>query len=198
MTMKGRLAALGVAAATLAAINDLLAPAIVLPLLAATIALAWRFAERFWKTVGFGLAGGVIAGALIMGPGFRLAMRAVAIMDPARTPEFSVGGTMFIILGIGGMLGGVLGIAGNLIRKTVPVRSLVVAGVVLAAMEMAMLLADPELREEFFALGAGPWVNVPMFAVFAIAYGIAAMVIASRLETQAGRRAVTERERVSA
>jgi hypothetical protein len=167
--------------------QDVLIPAIALPLLVVAAALAWWLTDGFWKTVAFGLAGGVIAGLLIMGPGFRVAMRVVAIMDPIRTPEFSVGGTGFIIVGIGGILGGVMGILGNLIRKAASIASAVVAGVLLGAFEMTILLTDSGLREEFFELGGGPWVNIPMFAVFAFGYGIAAMTIADRLDHRASK-----------
>ncbi len=188
MTWQGRLAALGAIAALFLAMGDVLAPAIALPLLALTVGLAWRFTQGFWKTVAFGLAGGVIAGALIMGPGFRLAMRVVAIMDSATTPEFSVEGTGFIVIGIGGIMGGVLGIVGNLIRRLVPIRSVVAAGVVLAGMTMSMLLLDSGLREEFVELGAGAWVNVPMFGIFVLGYGMAAMAIAEYMERRTANR----------
>ncbi len=187
MTWQGRGAALGVVVAVILAMQDVLIPAIALPLLVVAAALAWWLTDGFWKTVAFGLAGGVIAGLLIMGPGFRVAMRVVAIMDPIRTPEFSVGGTGFIIVGIGGILGGVMGILGNLIRKAAAIASAVVAGVVLGAFEMTILLIDSGLREEFFELGGGPWVNIPMFAVFAFGYGIAAMTIADRLDHRASK-----------
>ncbi|MEE8375373.1 MAG: hypothetical protein V3S26_03510, partial [Acidimicrobiia bacterium] len=184
---QGRGAALGVVVAVILAMQDVLIPAIALPLLVVAAALAWWLTDGFWTTVAFGLAGGVIAGLLIMGPGFRVAMRVVAIMDPIRTPEFSVGGTGFIIVGIGGILGGVMGILGNLIRKAAAIASAVVAGVVLGAFEMTILLIDSGLREEFFELGGGPWVNIPMFAVFAFGYGIAAMTIADRLDHRASK-----------
>ncbi|MEE8407935.1 MAG: hypothetical protein V3S32_12405 [Acidimicrobiia bacterium] len=187
MRWQGRMAALGVVAAVILAMQDVLIPAIALPLLLVAAVLAWWLTDGFWKTVAFGLAGGVIAGALIMGPGFRVAMRVVAIMDPIRTPEFSVGGTFFIVVGIGGILGGVMGIVGNLIRKATSIASVVVAGVVLGAFDMTILLIDSGLREEFFELGGGPWVNIPMFAVFAFGYGIAAMRIADRLELRASK-----------
>ena len=187
MTWQGRMAGFGVVAAVILAMQDVLIPAIALPLLAAAAALAWWLTVGFWNTVAFGLAGGVIAGALIMGPGFRVAMRVVAIMDPIRTPEFSVGGTFFIVVGIGGILGGVMGIVGNLIRKAASIASVVIAGVVLGAFEMTILLIDSGLREEFFELGGGPWVNILMFAVFAFGYGIAAVRIADRLEHRASK-----------
>ena len=143
MDWKGRFAAFGVVAAALLAIEDMLVPAIALPLLVLAIALAWRFTEGFWRTVAYGLVGGAIAGLLIMGPGFRLAMRVVAIMDSARTPEFSIEGTFFFIIGIGGIFGALISAFGNLIRKSAQVTSVAVAGVVLGTVQMIMLLGDP-------------------------------------------------------
>ena len=182
MEWKGRFASLSATGTALVAIEDLLPPAISLPLLVLTMTLAWRFTDGFLRTVGYGFVGGAVAGLLIMGPGFRLAMRVVAIMDPTTTPEFSFGGTLFIIVGIGGIFGAIFGAIGNVIRKSVPVPSVVVAGIVLAVVDMTMLLGDPGLREEFFGLGAGPWLNIPLFGVFVVGYGIAAMTIAGGLE----------------
>ena len=56
-----------------------------------------------------GAVAGAVAGVLVLGIGLRLAMRVVAITDPTRTPEFSVGGTAFILVGIGVMLGAFAG-----------------------------------------------------------------------------------------
>ena len=196
MDWKGRFAAFGVVAAALLAIEDMLVPAIALPLLVLAIALAWRFTEGFWRTVAYGLVGGAIAGLLIMGPGFRLAMRVVAIMDSARTPEFSIEGTFFFIIGIGGIFGALISAFGNLIRKSAQVTSVAVAGVVLGTVQMIMLLGDPGLRQEFFELGAGPWLNIPMFGLIALGYGVAAMRIAGLLEHKANSREVVAREDV--
>lgn len=200
MTWQGRLAVVGVIVAIVLATQDMLAPVVALPLLAVAVALAWWFADGFWKTAAFGLVGGVIAGVLIMGPGFRLAMRVVAIMDPIRRPEFSVGGTMFIIIGIGGIFGGIFGIVGNLIHKVFPLTSFVKSGVVLAGLFMTILLFNSDLRAEFFELGGGPWVNIPMFGFFALGYGIAAMAFAQRAEerTTGGIPAVIEENKVPA
>jgi len=200
MTWKGRLTSLSVVVAIVINIEDVLSPMIGLPLLVSAVALAWRFTDSFWKTVAFGLVGGAIAGALIMGPGFRVAMRLVAIMEPTRAPEFSAGGTLFIIVGIGGILGGVVGIAGNLIRRALSITSVVVAGVVLAVFEMTLLLTDSGLRQEFFELGAGPWVNIALFGFFALGYGIAAMATAEYLERRTADTSsvVTEIQKVPA
>lgn len=200
MTVRGKLAAFGVVLTVILNMEDLVTPSVGLPLLLVAVLLAWRFTEGFWKTVAFGLVGGVIAGALIMGPGLRLAMRVVAIMEPTRTPEFSVGGTLFIIIGIGAIFGGVFAMAANLIRRAIPITSSIAAGVGLSVLVMTMLLIEADLRAEFTDLGAGPWVNIPMFAIFVFGYGIAAMAIADYMEKQAASRAsdVVETEKVPA
>lgn len=200
MTVQGRLATLGVVGAVVLNMQELVSSTIGLPVLIGAVLLAWRFTEGFWKTVAFGLVGGVVAGALIMGPGFRLAMRVVAIMEPTRTPEFSIEGTVFIIIGIGGIFGGIFALVGNLIRRVFSIKSAIASGVVLAALVMTTFLSETDLRTEFTNLGGGPWVNIPMFGIFALGYGIAAMAIAESLERQAARRdaSVVEPEKVPA
>ena len=198
MTWKGKLAAVGVVVAVLLGVNDIPEGPIALVVVAAAVGLAWRFIDRFWKTVAFGVAAGAVAGLLILGPGLRIAMRVVAIMDPVQTPEFSFGGTMFIVVGIGGIFGGIFGIIGNLIRKAAGIKSVIAGGLILGTLFMTTLLLDSGLREEFFELGAGPWVNIPMFAVFTFAYGIAAMAGAAHLALQTGKPAVTMKEEVPA
>jgi len=198
--MQGRLAAAGFIVAVILNMEDLIPPTLGQPLLLVTVLLAWRFTDGFWKTVAFGFVGGVIAGALIMGPGLRLAMRVVAIMEPTQIPEFSAEGTMFIIIGIGAIFGGVVALAANLIRKAVPIRSLIASGVVLSVLVMTTLLSETDLRAEFTDLGAGPWVNIPMFSILVLGYGIAAMTIADYVERRATSRAtgVVETEKVPA
>ncbi|CAN5330864.1 MAG: hypothetical protein ACR2JP_06140 [Acidimicrobiia bacterium] len=72
----------------------------------------------FLRTVGAGVVGGAIAGILVLGPGMRLAMRVVAIADPIRSPEFTIGGTIFLILFAGVMMGTGLGIATALLARS--------------------------------------------------------------------------------
>ena len=182
MPMKARLAALGVVVAILLATNDVPEGSLSLAVIAAAAAVAWRYVPEFWRTVLYGAASGAIAGLVILGPGFRIAMRIVAIIDPFKTPEFTVGGTLFIVVGIGGLFGGVLGIVGCLTRQAVGLGSTFVSGAILSAIVMGSLLADSDLREEFIELGSGPWVNIPMFGLVALAYAIAAMRMASRRE----------------
>lgn len=111
-------------------------------------------------------------------------MRIVAIIDPIETPEFTVGGTMFIVVGIGGMFGGVLGVVGNLLRKAVGLGSTFVSGAILSVIVVGSLVPDSDLREELVELGAGPWVNISMFGLVALAYAITAMRLASRRDAR--------------
>jgi MFS family permease len=135
--------------------------------LAATgLGIGWRYVPGFWRTILAGLVGGLVAGLVILGPGFRLSMRVVAVLDPVRRPELSFEGTMFIMIFIGVIVGGIFGVLGALLRRVFDWPSRVGA-MVIGAMGLSAMIADPGLRGELFELGAGPWVNLPMFgAVF--------------------------------
>lgn len=198
MTWAGRLAALGVLVSTLLAINDIPQGPISLAVIGAAVAMAWWLIPGFWRRVRLGAAGGALAGLVILGPGFRVAMRVVAMMEPTRTPEFSVGGTVFIIIGIGALMGGVLGIVGYLVKEVAHISSPLLSGLVLGLLVMGMLLADSGLREEFTDLGAGIALNVGMFATVSILYGIAVMKIAGRLAAKTEPRPDTSRIEVRA
>jgi hypothetical protein len=103
------------------------------------------------------------------------------MVDPVRSPEFTIGGTMFIIVGIGAVMGGIFGVFGNVSRIgfNVPSRA---AGLVPALLVVMMIGLDSELRGEIVELGAGPWLNIPMFGAVAIAYGWVWARIVGRLE----------------
>ena len=120
-----------------------------------------------------GVFGGAAAGLLVLGPGLQVVMRIVAIMDPIRQPEFSAGETGFIVLSAG-FMGLVFGAGIALIRDAFQVSGVVVA-LLAAAGGMTVFLAGAELRGELFGLGAGAWVNIPMFAVAWGLYGLAAV-----------------------
>lgn len=168
-------------------------------LILAGVGLGWWLVPRFWRSVLFGAIAGVVAGLLVLGVGLRLAMRVVAILDPFRVPEFTVGGTMFILIGIGGIFGGVIGILANLARRGLRLRSLFSVAVPPAAGAMILLFADQEIRGELFELGAGAWVNIPMFGLVTLLYGIAVAAVTLSLEERsAAKRAVTEEVEVPA
>ncbi len=144
---------------------------------------AWLVLSGFWRSILYGAIGGVVAGLLVLGPGLRVAMRVVAILDPIRSPEFTLGGTMFIIIGIGAIFGGIFGLFGNVARHGfgIPLR---VAGVFPATLVALLIGLDSELRSEIFELGIGPWLNVPMFAAVALGYGALWAFVVSRLEAR--------------
>ena len=134
--------------------------------------------QGFVKTLLFGLAAGVIAGLIVLGPGLRVAMRVVAIQDPFRASEFTIGGTMFIITFLGVMIGGTLGIPGAIAARYLH-RFAAVA--IMTVLGMGILMADSEIVAEFFELGGGPWVNIPMFSVVFVAYSASVVWLVERL-----------------
>ena len=165
----------------------------------AVVLLVWRYYSGFWRAVVGGLVGGALAGLLILGPGFRLAMRAVALMDPIHPEEFTVEGTLFIVVGIGMVLGGIQGVMANLVRRAFSIDSAVVAGSLLGGLFMVDLtFFSGEISDELFALGISPWINIPLFSLFALGYGIAAMALADVAENVMFRRRRIELEKVPA
>jgi hypothetical protein len=181
MQTHARLAAVVTAAAIVVAVEDIVDPAIALALVVAAAAAAWRTVPGFWRSVLAGGVGGAVAGIVILGPGMRLAMRIVAVLDPLRTPEFTVEGTVFLVVAIGGVFGGVLGIVATLLRRGLDLSVRATTGAVTVLL-MGLFLAEPDVRAEFVELGAGPWMNVPMFTVVVLGYGYAAVRLAARLE----------------
>jgi hypothetical protein len=145
------------------------------------VGAGWLLVPSFWRSALHGAIGGVVAGLLVLGPGLRIAMRVVAILDPVRSPEFTIGGTMFIIIGVGGMMGGIFGVFANIARRGfgIPSRG---AALVPALLVMLMIGLDSELRSEIVELGAGPWLNIPMFGAVALGYGALWTRVVSRLE----------------
>jgi hypothetical protein len=93
------------------AVPELLGPVWSMAVILIGIGAGWLLVPGFWRSSLYGAIGGVVAGLLVLGPGLRIAMRVVAILDPVRSPEFTVGGTMFIIIGVGVMMGGIFGVS---------------------------------------------------------------------------------------
>ena len=150
--------------------------------------LAARSAPGFSGGAFRGAVAGSIAGVLVLGVGFRLAMRVVALTDATRTPEFTVGGTAFILIGIGVMLGAVTGAYLGGLRHLLDLRRASVVAVSTVAIVL-MLFGDSEVRSELFGLGLGAWVNIPLFGSIVIAYGSTQDAISRRLDRRfSGRR----------
>lgn len=152
-----------------------------IPVLLVGAVVGWRLLPGFWTTLLAGVGGGAVAGLLVLGPGLRLAMRMVAIIDPVRTPEFTWAGTLGIIVVVGGISGVVFGVVAALLLRVAP--RLVSVGVVVFGM-MGMLLAPEDLRAEFVELGAGPWFNLPLFLAVVIAFAWVLVTLVRRLQPQ--------------
>ena len=181
MRWKPALGALLFIAAIPLAVSERLGPVWSLAVVLIGIGAGWLLVPGFWRSSMYGVIGGVVAGLLVLGPGLRIAMRVVAIIDPVRSPEFTLGGTMFIIIGVGVMMGGIFGVIGNVARSGFGIPS-GAAGLVPALLVMLMIGLDSELRSEIIKLGAGPWLNIPMFGAVALGYGALWTRVVTRLE----------------
>ena len=181
MKLKPALGAVLFMAAILLAGSEMFGPVWSIAVVLIGIGAGWLLIPGFWRGALHGAIGGVVAGLLVLGPGLRVAMRVVAMVDPARSPEFTIGGTMFIIVGIGAVMGGILGVFGNVSRIgfNIPSRA---AGLVPALLVVMMIGLDSELRGEILELGAGPWLNISMFGAVAFAYGFVWARVVDRLE----------------
>ena len=147
----------------------------------ALLIVVWRLLPRFWQTLGIGALAGLIAGVLVLGPGFRLAMRVVAIADPVRVPEFTVDGTFFVMLFVGGILGVFGGVSYAFLDRGLD-QSRRVISVVVSSFLVGLLLFSDGLREELLELGAGAWMNIPMFWLVAFLYASFAGWLVARFE----------------
>lgn len=144
-------------------------PPVALAIVGLGLIVGWARVPRFWRTVLRALGAGGLAGLVVLGPGLRLAMRVVAMLEPTRTPEFTLGGTAFLVIGIGLMFGAVTTAWPVLIA--VGLRLPRWAGVGLIAVAAAVqLFSDSETLSEFTELGAGASMNVPMFGAVVIAF----------------------------
>ena len=170
MRWKPALGALLFIAAIPVAVSELLRPVWSMAMVLVGIGAGSLLVPGFWRRLLHGAIGGVAAGLLVLGPGLRIAMRVVAILDSVRSPEFTVGGTMFIIIGVGVVMGGIFGVIGNVARGGFGIPS-GAAGLVPALLVMLMISLDSELRSEIVGLGKGPWLNIPMFGAVAFGYG---------------------------
>jgi hypothetical protein len=163
--MTARRAAVLAAASGPAAIfvgDLLLGPIGALAIVAGGVAIGWKYVPDFWRIVFRAALAGGLAGVLVLGPGYRLAMRIVAILDESTTPEFTIGGTMFLIAGIGAMFGGITTTWVTLITRTFAARRAVAVSV-LTVVVIGTLFIDSEVFRELTELGLGPVLNVPMF-----------------------------------
>lgn len=163
-------------------------PAVALSVVAAAVAVGWRWVPGFWYAVGRGLLAGGAAGLLVLGPGYRLAMRVVALLEPTMQPGSSVGGTVFVVVGIGGLLGALVTAWASVLARSL---SLPRWGgtTVLATAASLLLLGGREQRTEIAELGAGPWANVLLFGGITVAFALLADHWARPAVEAAGHRA---------
>jgi len=131
--------------------------------LAAAAVAGSMWVPRFWSTLTAGAFAGGLAGLAVLGPALRLAMRVVAAIDPVRATEFTVGGTIFLLM-FGSIVGAAIGISLGFIRRAVGAATLH-AGLGIALVGLGILLVDSETRVELFDLGAGWGMNIPMFGL---------------------------------
>lgn len=153
--------------------DAVLGPVGAVAILGMGVAIGWKHVPGFWRQALRAALGGGLAGLLVLGPGYRLAMRVVAILDADSTPEFSVEGTIFIIVGVGAMFGGIVTLWVTLLTRAWDA-SRRTAATVLVLVTMASLFADSETLRELTELGAGPLVNVPMFVAVTVGWALLA------------------------
>ena len=163
----------------------------------ALLVVVWRLLPRFWQTLGIGALAGLIAGVLVLGPGFRLAMRVVAIADPVRVPEFTIDGTFFVMLFVGGILGVFGGVSYAFLDRGLDLSRRVIS-LVVSSFLLGLLLLSDGLREELLELGAGPWMNIPMFWLVAYLYASFAGWLVVRFERRWVKQESTEPAEVRA
>jgi hypothetical protein len=151
---------------------------------------AWKIIPGFWGMAGRSLLAGLISGVLVLGPGLRLAMRVVAIADSTATPEFSIGGTIGIVVLIGGVLGSIYSVVAVFAREGFSLSKAGASGVVAIAL-LVFILASPDLRHELLNLGLGAWMNIPMFAAIGFLHGWTSLSLYDRLSKRSLRDAPT-------
>lgn len=131
--------------------------------------LGWRLVPGFFRILFRAAIAGGLAGILVLGPGYRLAMRVVAVLDEATTPEFTIEGTLFLIVGIGAVFGGITTAWVTIITRTFDVRRWVAVSA-LTSIAAGILFVDSEVFSELTDLGLGAFVNVPMFLGVTVAW----------------------------
>lgn len=145
-------------------------PLVALAIVGGALIAGFRMVPRLWRTVGRGLVAGGLAGMLVLGPGFRLVMRVVAIVDPVRRPEFTLEGTLFLVLIIGLVFGAITAGWTTLVASSLRLPRWGGVSLVTAA-ALVQLFSDSEVMRELNELGAGLWMNAPMFLGVTALYG---------------------------
>jgi len=121
-------------------------------------------------------------------------MRIVAIVD-VRPVEFSIAGTLLIIVLIGVIVGGVAGVFSAMLRKGLG-WSRMAMSLLTTAVLVSLLVIDTGLRDELVTLGAGPWLNISMFTAVCFGYSLFANRLIDRFESKKPRQAAREQVEV--
>lgn len=139
------------------------------------------------------VAGGMVAGVLVLGFGSRLLMRILAATSPSAAQgrltdadevvgEITLGGTMFLVAGVG-MFGGLAGVLGfSLLRRWLPHRSLAAGalgstiGAGLVARPTGVL--DPDNHD--FTLLSPAWLAMVLVVAMLLTFGLLAAVLVDR------------------
>lgn len=136
----------------------------------AVLFIGWRWIPRFWRTLGGSLVAGALAGIVVLGPAMRIVMRLVAIAEPTQSPEFSIGGTVGIVVVIGAMFGAIIGVGLVFAQKGLELARFWVS-VISGGALIGALAIIPDIRAELFELGLGAGMNIPLFGLAGFAYG---------------------------
>jgi hypothetical protein len=66
-------------------VSEVLGPVWSMAIVILGFGAGWLLVPGFWRSFGLGAIAGAMAGLLVLGPGLRIAMRVVAILDPVRS-----------------------------------------------------------------------------------------------------------------
>ena len=94
--------------------------------------------------------------------------------------EVTVEGTMFLLIA-GGMVGATFGVAISLALRAWRGLERPI-GIAVGLVLFSGLILDSEVFEEMLHVGAGGWVNFPLFLSFLMAFGLMAPVAIGRVE----------------
>lgn len=151
-----------------------------------------RFQQSTARVAG-SVAGGLVAGVLVLGFGSRLLMRLLAATSSTAAQgrltdadevvgEITLGGTMFLVAGVG-MFGGLAGVLGfSVLRRWLPRRSLAAGalgstiGAGLVARPTGVL--DPDNHD--FTLLSPAWLAVVLVVAMLLMFGLLAAVLVDR------------------
>lgn len=148
--------------------------------------LGRKLIPGFYPMLGKGLLAGLAAGVLVLGPLFRGAMRVVNLMDPSKPEEFTIDGTLFIVIFVGAILGTTIGVA-MIFFRTALGSGRRVGSLLAGLMVIGFLLLSPDLRGEVIEFGGGPWVNIPLFFAAGYLYGEAGQWVFDKLRRRTPR-----------